>query len=86
MEGETVTLQDIFEYRIDKESGDGTGQLVYSGLRPTCGKFERNGGTPARLHGPAQLRRGALPPLAQAGARRPQSRRRCRLRHPPGAR
>jgi hypothetical protein len=43
MEGETVTLQDIFEYRIDKESGDGKGQLVYSGLRPTCAKFERNG-------------------------------------------
>jgi len=43
MEGETVTLQDIFEYRIDKESSDGKGQLVYTGLRPTCGKFERNG-------------------------------------------
>ncbi len=43
MEGDTVTLQDIFEYRLDKESGDGRGQLVYSGLRPTCGKFERNG-------------------------------------------
>jgi pilus assembly protein CpaF len=43
MEGETVTLQDIFEYRIDKESSDGSGQLVYTGLRPTCGKFERNG-------------------------------------------
>jgi len=43
MEGDTVTLQDIFEFRIDKESGDGTGQLVYTGLRPTCGKFERNG-------------------------------------------
>jgi pilus assembly protein CpaF len=43
MEGDTVTLQDIFEYRIDKESGDGKGQLYYTGLRPTCGKFERNG-------------------------------------------
>jgi pilus assembly protein CpaF len=43
MEGDTVTLQDIFEYRLDKESGDGMGQLVYTGLRPTCGKFERNG-------------------------------------------
>jgi pilus assembly protein CpaF len=43
MEGETVTLQDIFEYRLDKESGDGSGKLSYTGLRPTCGKFERNG-------------------------------------------
>jgi pilus assembly protein CpaF len=43
MEGDTVTLQDIFEFRMDKESGDGKGQLVYTGLRPTCGKFERNG-------------------------------------------
>ncbi len=43
MEGETVTLQDIFEYRFDKDSGDGSGKLAYTGLRPTCGKFERNG-------------------------------------------
>ena len=43
MEGETVTLQDIFEFQIDKTAQDGTGQLVYSGLRPTCGKFERHG-------------------------------------------
>jgi pilus assembly protein CpaF len=43
MEGDTVTLQDIFEFRTDKETADGKGQLVYSGLRPTCGKFERNG-------------------------------------------
>lgn len=43
MEGDTVTLQDIFEYRLDKEGEAGKGQLVYTGLRPTCGKFERNG-------------------------------------------
>jgi pilus assembly protein CpaF len=43
MEGDTVTLQDIFEFRMDKESGAGKGELVYSGLRPSCGKFERNG-------------------------------------------
>jgi pilus assembly protein CpaF len=43
MEGDTVTLQDIFEYKIDRESSDGKGTLVYSGLRPTCIKFERNG-------------------------------------------
>jgi hypothetical protein len=42
MEGETVTLQDIFEYRFEKDAGDGGGRLVYTGLRPTCGKFERN--------------------------------------------
>jgi hypothetical protein len=38
-----VTLQDIFEYRFDKDAGGGAGQLVYSGLRPSCIKFERNG-------------------------------------------
>jgi pilus assembly protein CpaF len=43
MEGDTVTLQDIFEFRMDRESANGTGELVYSGLRPSCGKFERNG-------------------------------------------
>jgi pilus assembly protein CpaF len=43
MEGETVTLQDIFEYKLDKEHLDRPGTLVYSGLRPTCPKFERNG-------------------------------------------
>ncbi len=50
MEGDTVTLQDIFEYRFDKDRGDGKGQLVYTGLRPTCTKFERNGtGLPAYM-------------------------------------
>jgi pilus assembly protein CpaF len=43
MEGETVTLQDIFEYRIDKTNIEQGGTLAYTGLRPTCGKFERNG-------------------------------------------
>jgi pilus assembly protein CpaF len=42
MEGDTVTLQDIFEYKIDKEHTDRPGTLSYSGLRPTCPKFERN--------------------------------------------
>src|ERR1700752_4827138 len=46
MEGDTVTLQDIFEYRMAKEAGDGkSGQLVYTGLPPTCGKYGRNGTT-----------------------------------------
>ena len=43
MEGDTVTLQDIFEYRIEKNALDTGGRLVYTGLRPTCTKFERNG-------------------------------------------
>jgi pilus assembly protein CpaF len=43
MEGDTVTLQDIFEYRIDKNQLDLGGQLAYTGLRPTCAKFERHG-------------------------------------------
>ena len=43
MEGETVTLQDIFEYRFDKDAATAGRTLVYTGLRPTCGKFERNG-------------------------------------------
>ena len=43
MEGETVTLQEIFEYKYDKDNVAQPGGLVYTGLRPTCGKFERNG-------------------------------------------
>jgi pilus assembly protein CpaF len=43
MEGETVTLQDIFEYKIDKTHLEAGGALVYSGLRPTSSKFERHG-------------------------------------------
>ncbi|MGC9221193.1 MAG: CpaF family protein [Solirubrobacteraceae bacterium] len=43
MESETVTLQDIFEYQIDSEHVERQGVLAYSGLRPTCKKFERNG-------------------------------------------
>ena len=42
MEGETVTLQDIFEYRIDPGRSEIGGALVYTGLRPVCNKFERN--------------------------------------------
>lgn len=43
MEGETVTLQDIFEYKFDKVHTEGGGSLVYTGLRPVCNKFERHG-------------------------------------------
>jgi len=43
MEGETVTLQDIFEYKIDKHHAENAGMLGYTGLRPTCSKFLHNG-------------------------------------------
>ena len=45
MEGETVTLQEIFEYRHDKAGGDVGEGLVFTGLRPVCPKFERHGAT-----------------------------------------
>jgi pilus assembly protein CpaF len=41
--GETVTLQDIFEYRIDKTHIEVGGALAYTGLRPVTNKFERHG-------------------------------------------
>jgi pilus assembly protein CpaF len=43
MEGDTVTLQDIFEYHVDKTHLEAGGSLRYTGLRPTCFKFERHG-------------------------------------------
>jgi len=43
MEGDTVTLQDIFEYKIDKLHIEAGGALTYTGLRPTSTKFERHG-------------------------------------------
>ncbi len=43
MEGDTVTLQDIFEYKYDKTHTEGGGTLAYTGLRPTSNKFERHG-------------------------------------------
>jgi pilus assembly protein CpaF len=45
MEGDTVTLQDIFEYRIDKNHVEAGGTLAYTGLRPVSNKFERHGVT-----------------------------------------
>src|SRR5579875_810789 len=74
MEGETVTLQDIFEYRIDRESHDGSGQLVYTGLRPSCSKFERNGvRLPAYMdqHSFGAERTASGQPAALAGAATP---------------
>ena len=43
MEGDTVTLQDIFEYQIDRTHTGGAGSLRYTGLRPTSTKFELHG-------------------------------------------
>jgi pilus assembly protein CpaF len=43
MEGDTVTLQDIFEYKMDKTHLEAGGELRYTGLRPSCFKFERHG-------------------------------------------
>ncbi len=43
LDGDTVMLQDIFEYRIDKADLAAGGALAYTGLRPTAVKFERGG-------------------------------------------
>jgi pilus assembly protein CpaF len=72
MEGETVTLQDIFEYKIDKSQAEIGGTLIYTGLRPVSGKFERNG---VRLpswmeeHNFGEERQAPERPVAAFGAR-----------------
>jgi pilus assembly protein CpaF len=43
MESDVVTLQDIFEYQIDRTHTAGAGALRYTGLRPTSTKFELHG-------------------------------------------
>jgi pilus assembly protein CpaF len=43
MESEVVTLQDIFEYQVDRTHTGGAGTLRYTGLRPTASKFELHG-------------------------------------------
>ncbi len=46
MEGEMITLQELFAYRIERitEEGDVVGSLVSTGLRPTfLDKFEKHG-------------------------------------------
>jgi pilus assembly protein CpaF len=46
MEGETITLQNLFEFRLERIEADRTvvGQLEPTGLRPGfLGKFERHG-------------------------------------------
>jgi pilus assembly protein CpaF len=46
MESEVITMQDVFDFKIDEAGGGRTivGRLRYTGLRPTfVGKFERRG-------------------------------------------
>src|SRR5277367_5774799 len=43
MESDVVTLQDIFEYQIDRTHTAGAGALRYTGLRPASTKFELHG-------------------------------------------
>ena len=43
MESDVITLQDIFEYQIDKTHTAGAGTLRYTGLRPMSTKFELHG-------------------------------------------
>ncbi len=40
MEGDTVTLQDIFEFEPSSDPAMDGGSLKYSGLRPMSQKFE----------------------------------------------
>jgi hypothetical protein len=40
MEGDTVTLQDIFEFATSHDPTRGGGSLKYTGLRPQSAKFE----------------------------------------------
>jgi pilus assembly protein CpaF len=67
MEGDTVTLQDIFEYKYDKTHTEGGGSMLYTGLRPTCHKFERHGVPLPKWMEQHQF--GSAPLVAAAGAR-----------------
>ena len=64
MEGDTVTLQDIFEYKFDKHQENG-GTMAYTGLRPTCNKFERHGVPLPKWMEQHQF--GSAPMIAAAG-------------------
>ena len=82
MEGDTVTLQDIFEYRLDT---DHVGQArLHTGAcgRPLPSKFERNGVRLPAYSGSAQLRRRAPGRRATGTAGRKGDP--GRLRHPTG--
>jgi pilus assembly protein CpaF len=41
MESDVITLQDLFDYETDPDSGDSGGSLRPTGLRPTTPKFDR---------------------------------------------
>jgi len=45
MESDIVTLQDIFEYQVDRTHTGGAGNLRYTGLRPSSSKFDLHGVT-----------------------------------------
>jgi pilus assembly protein CpaF len=65
-EGEVITTQDLFTFRVDEVTGDGTvmGGLVHTGLRPTfVHKLEKRGvELPASMAGGKPA--GGLQPLA----------------------
>jgi pilus assembly protein CpaF len=64
MESDTVTMQELFSFAIDRVMPDGTviGALRPTGLRPTfLGKFEKRG---------IELPGGAFAPQAVQGAAR----------------
>ena len=66
MESDVITMQELYEFKVDKVLNDGTvvGALAHTGLRPTfLQKFERRGiELPATMtqHGTGN---GAMPPL-----------------------
>ncbi len=73
MEGEVVTTQEIFEYKIDKTHTEAGGALRYTGLRPTSHKFERHGvALPAYM---SQHSFGTQPTLSTRPALRAEGRR-----------
>jgi pilus assembly protein CpaF len=64
MEGDTVTLQDVFEYQMDKTHVEAGGALRYTGLRPSCFKFERHGIALPRYMDAHNFASTAVPPSA----------------------
>jgi pilus assembly protein CpaF len=66
MEGETVTLQNLFQFHFDRVEADRTvvGRLEPTGLRPGfLGKFERHG-----IEVPEDLFGGSMAAMFGAGA------------------
>jgi pilus assembly protein CpaF len=69
MEGEVVTLQELFHFQVDGVASDRSvvGELVASGLRPSfLEKFERRG---VKLPGWASTMTGDVPHLVARGSR-----------------